>query len=140
MRSETSIRPEGRAVSISTRNMADLCMSLFPKALEMVSLLPLSRNAGCLRDWGRVRGHAIQFGAKPQQRFSSQDQLRCSVPICPLPEAAHPFQNPWHQSSFTHMKVLADEAASIRNPTVGATKWFCHGLASAFEPLSTCFG
>jgi len=28
--------------------------------------------------------------------------------------AAHPFQNPWHQSSFTHMKVLADEAASIR--------------------------
>ena len=29
-------------------------------------------------------------------------------------EAAHPFQNPWHQSSFTHMKVLADEAASIR--------------------------
>lgn len=28
--------------------------------------------------------------------------------------AAHPFQNPWHQSSFTHTKVLADEAASIR--------------------------
>eukprot|EP00438_Fugacium_kawagutii_P015457 Skav202287 [mRNA] locus=scaffold3364:19412:45465:+ [translate_table: standard] len=34
--------------------------------------------------------------------------------------AAHPFQNPWHQSSFTHMKVLADEAASIRSPSFGA--------------------
>jgi len=28
--------------------------------------------------------------------------------------AAQPFQNPWHQSTFTHMKVLAEEAASIR--------------------------
>ncbi|CAJ1403351.1 unnamed protein product [Effrenium voratum] len=28
--------------------------------------------------------------------------------------ASQPFQNPWSQSSFNHMKVLAEEAASIR--------------------------
>jgi len=28
--------------------------------------------------------------------------------------AAQPFQNPWHQCTFSHMKVLAEEAASIR--------------------------
>jgi len=39
--------------------------------------------------------------------------IQAFVNLIPV-EAAHPFQNPWHQSSFTHMKVLADEAASIR--------------------------